>query len=143
MDHTPAAATISAADRRSARRRVGVAAVAAFVALLLLTAARGPARADTVVPATAPATAPTTTLPAAPSQSAPAQPEQQTAPTDPFGDPDHDGFGPRDGGGEEQEDDERRDGRRADATARAPAIRRADRRCCGGVVHASQRACEN
>jgi len=88
MDSSTQAAA-SAADRRIARRRVGAVAIAAFVALLLLGATRGPAEADPAVPATAPAT----TQPAQPQQSTPAQP-QQTAPLDP--DPDHDGFGPRD-----------------------------------------------
>jgi hypothetical protein len=43
------------ADRRSAHRRVGAAAILAFLALLLLGATDGPAQAD---PASAPAAAP-------------------------------------------------------------------------------------
>ena len=43
------------AERRSAHRRVGAAALAAFIALLVLAAARGPAEA---VPNSAPATIP-------------------------------------------------------------------------------------
>ena len=87
MDSSTQAAA-SAADRRIARRRVGAVAIAAFVALLLLGATRGPAEANPAVPA-----APATTQPAQPQQSTPAQP-QPTAPLDP--DPDPDGFGPRD-----------------------------------------------
>jgi hypothetical protein len=80
---------VSAADRRRAHTHVGVAVVVAFVALLLLGAARGVASADDTTPAATPA----------PAQSAPAQP-QQTTPADPgAGPPDGGGFGRRDGGG--------------------------------------------
>jgi len=70
-----------------AHRRVGAAAIAAFLALLLIGAAHGPAQADSATPAT--------TQPAAPTVE-PSQPE----PFDPDrgfhhdGDRDHDGFGP-------------------------------------------------
>lgn len=51
MDSTPSAP----AERRSAHRRVGAAAIAAFLALLLLAAVRGPAEAaPTSTPATTP-----------------------------------------------------------------------------------------
>jgi hypothetical protein len=110
MDSTTTAAPIGAADRRSAHRRVGAAAVVTFLALLLLGATRGPAKADTAAPAAAPA--PATTQPAQPEQTAPAPPQQtappeQTLPDDPgpFLSPRHGGgYGgggpvPGDGGG--------------------------------------------
>jgi hypothetical protein len=46
--------TTSEADRRSAHRRVGTAAVLAFLALLLLGATHRPARADPAMPAATP-----------------------------------------------------------------------------------------
>jgi hypothetical protein len=84
---------------RTAHRRVGAAAIVAFVALLLIGASHGPAQAS---PATSAAT------PDSGSQSAPSEPYRQTDPSDPvpgFGhDRDGDGFdhhGPDgDGGGE-------------------------------------------
>ena len=57
-------------DRHGAHVRVGAIATAAFLILLLIHAARGPAAADPVVPAIAPATTPTP----APRQAAPADP---------------------------------------------------------------------
>ena len=82
--------TSPAVDRRSAHRRVGAAAILAFLALLLFGATRGPAQADPAVPV------------ATPAATDPAQP----LPDDPgpgFRD-DHGGPGPRgdgdrDGGG--------------------------------------------
>src|SRR3954470_23221924 len=82
--------TASAADRRSAHRRVGVAATAAFLALLLLAVMHGPAAADPAVPAAAPTVQST--------EPAPAQP-RQTAPFDRGRERDRDGFGGRRGGG--------------------------------------------
>ena len=58
------------ADRRGAHRRVGVAATASFVALLLLFALHGSA-AGGAVPAAAPAAAPTIQ----PQQAAPSEPD--------------------------------------------------------------------
>ena len=85
-------------DRRGAHVRVGAVATAAFLILLLVLAARGPAASDPVVPATAPAATPTPT----PQQATPADP----IPDDPRerggwhrrggGEP---GFGGGDGGG--------------------------------------------
>jgi hypothetical protein len=84
----------SAADRRSAHRRVGATATAAFLALLLLAVMRGPAAANPTVPAPAPT--------GQSSEPAPAQP-RETAPFDRGRDGDHDGFrgrgGPDFGGG--------------------------------------------
>ena len=72
-------------DRRSAQRRVGAATIAAFLILLLLGAARGPAQAESTVPA--PATAPSPTV--EPNRTQPAAPDGRGFPHD------HDG----DGGG--------------------------------------------
>jgi hypothetical protein len=85
----------SAADRRSAHRRVGAATVVAFLALLLLGATRGPAQAESTVPAPA---ATSTAEPAQPAQPAPAEP-QPAMPGDPGPGFDHDGDGPRGFGG--------------------------------------------
>jgi hypothetical protein len=88
--------TTSAADRRSAHRRVGAATILAFLALLLLGATRGPAQAETTTPAPVPAT---TTVPEQ-TQPAPADP-QPTLPgdRDPGFDRGGDGGGPGFGGG--------------------------------------------
>jgi hypothetical protein len=77
-----------AAERRGAHARVGVAATAAFLVVLLVLAARGPAAADPSVPATAPAATPTV-------------PPQQATPADPGPGFDHPrgGFRRRGGGG--------------------------------------------
>jgi uncharacterized membrane protein YgcG len=74
----------------AAHRRVGAAAVLAFLALLLLGVARNSAQADPVLPAATPAAAPTV------------QPQQQVPPFARPRDHDGDGFGHRgdgDGGG--------------------------------------------
>ena len=77
---------------RTAHRRVGAAAIAAFVLLLLIGASRGPAQARPATPAATPDSG---------SQVAPAEPSQP----DPYGEPgfrhDHDGDGFRgDGDGD-------------------------------------------
>jgi hypothetical protein len=87
MDSTSTPAAAGPADRRSAHRRVGAAAIVAFVALLLIGATRGPAQADSTVPAATPT--------GAPSQSAP---DQRSDPAPGFR-RDHHGPGGRDGGG--------------------------------------------
>jgi hypothetical protein len=83
---------ITTADRRSAHRRVGAAAIAAFLVLLLLALIHRPAQAEPTVPAATPAATPSIQ----PTQPAPSQ----TLPADP--DPGQ-GFDPdripRDGGG--------------------------------------------
>jgi hypothetical protein len=83
--------TTSAADRRSAHRRVGAATVAGFLVLLLLGAGRGPAQAQPTRPLPA-ATAPPTVQPMEP---------RQTLPSEPRVPHDHDEPGPRgdEGGG--------------------------------------------
>jgi hypothetical protein len=90
MDGTITATTVSEEDRRRAHLRVGAAAIASFVALLLLIAGLGRADAGQAVPAGAPAAIPTV-------------PPQQSTPTDP--DPGfrrhRGGFGRRGGGGDE------------------------------------------
>src|SRR5262245_34965047 len=84
---------ITTADRRSAHRRVGAAAIAAFLVLLLLALMHRPAQAEPTAPVATPAATPSIqpTQPG-PSQSLPADPD----PDDPgFG---HDRrFGPRGG----------------------------------------------
>jgi hypothetical protein len=65
--------TTSAAERRSAHRRVGAVAIAAFLALLALGATRGPAAADQGAPAVAPTSEPSQSAPFEPPQG---QPEQ-------------------------------------------------------------------
>jgi hypothetical protein len=83
---------ITTADRRSAHRRVGAAAIAAFLVLLLLALIHQPAEAEPTVPVATPAATPSIQ----PNQSAPSQ----TLPADPDRgrgfDPDR---GPRGGGG--------------------------------------------
>jgi hypothetical protein len=59
----------STTTSKTAHRRVGVVAVASFLALLLLGALRGPAQADPGVPAVAPTPAPTTHTPGIPDPS--------------------------------------------------------------------------
>jgi hypothetical protein len=76
--------TTSEADRRSAHRRVGTAAVLAFLALLLLGATHRPAQADPAVPVATPA----------PSYGSPG-----AAPDPDGGFGGHYGRGPRDGDG--------------------------------------------
>src|SRR4051794_23062083 len=71
--------TLSAADRRVARRRVGAAAILGFLVLLLAGAARSTAGTDPPLPSATPAQQST---PAQPQQTAPPQP-QQTAPGEP------------------------------------------------------------
>jgi hypothetical protein len=86
MDST----TTSAAESRRAHRRVGAAAVLAFVALLALGLARNAAQADPATPAIAPAeTAAPAPEQAVPGGSAPFIPHRYRY-----------GGGPRDGGGE-------------------------------------------
>lgn len=75
--------TTSAADRRGAHRRVGTAAVLAFLALLALGASHRPAQADPAAPVATPE----------PGLQAP-----EYAPPG-YRDHDRDGFGPRDGFG--------------------------------------------
>jgi hypothetical protein len=88
MPSTTLSAAPAAADSRVARRRVGAAAIVAFLALLLAGAVRDAVGADPVVPASAPTTQPAQqTAPAQPQQQAPQeqQPEEQpqTAPATP------------------------------------------------------------
>jgi hypothetical protein len=85
MPSTTMSAAPAAADSRVARRRVGAAAIVAFLALLLAGAVRDAVGADPVVPASAPATQPAQqAAPAQPQQQAPQQQEQpQTAPATP------------------------------------------------------------
>jgi len=68
---------ISTADRRSAHRRVGAAAIAAFLVLLLLALIHRPAQAEPTVPVATPAATPSIqpTQPG-PSQSLPADPDR-------------------------------------------------------------------
>jgi hypothetical protein len=85
---------ITTADRRSAHRRVGAAAITAFLVLLLLAVLHRPARAEPTVPVATPAATPSIQ----PTEPGPTQSE----PADP--DPDQGGgFDPdrvpRDGGG--------------------------------------------
>jgi hypothetical protein len=85
---------ITTSDRRSAHRRVGAAAIAAFLVLLRLALIHRPAEAESTVPVATPAATPSIQ----PTQPAPSQ----SLPADP--DPDRGGgFGPdrvpRDGGG--------------------------------------------
>jgi hypothetical protein len=67
---------ITTADRRSAHRRVGAAAIAAFLVLLLLALIHRPAQAEPTVPVATPAATPSIqpTQPG-PSQSLPADPD--------------------------------------------------------------------
>jgi hypothetical protein len=85
---------ITTADRRSAHRRVGAAAIAAFLALLLLALIHRPAQAEPTVPVATPAATPSIqpTQPG-PSQSLPADPDPDRG-----GGFDPDRI-PRDGGG--------------------------------------------
>ena len=67
---------ITTADRRSAHRRVGAAAIAAFLVLLLLALIHGPAEAEPTVPVATPAATPSIqpSRPG-PSRSLPADPD--------------------------------------------------------------------
>jgi hypothetical protein len=96
MPSTTMSAASGAADRRVAHRRVGAAAILAFLALLLAGAVRDAAGADPAIPASAPATTPAT-QPAQPQlqQQTPA-PAQQTNPSFPR---EHNGGGRGFGGG--------------------------------------------
>jgi len=97
---------ITTADRRSAHRRVGAAAIAAFLVLLILALLHQPANAEPTTPVATPAASPSQQQqPSQPQQQLPSQP-QQTEPGPGFGrdrgfDPrgdDDGGFG-RDRGG--------------------------------------------
>src|SRR3954470_5557940 len=98
MQSTP----LPAADRRVARRRVGAAAILAFLVLLLAGAARSTAGTDPALPSATPAeqatpVPPQQTAPSQPQQTAPGQPEQ-TSPSGHRPCPGHGGAGGGDGG---------------------------------------------
>ena len=71
MDRTATSATVGPAERAGAHRRVGAAAILAFLVLLLLGALRGPAEAGSRTPANLP----TGTSTVQPAQPAPVEPQ--------------------------------------------------------------------